>query len=114
MAMSDQANAEQQACAPVKVSNPFLEARRNTAVRRAIAAFVPSGSHAEICALFHNRASITTIRHWRLGRRAMPQWAWDILKARAAPIDEIPIGVGRAVSKYNLPSIRAQKEKAGV
>jgi protein gp37 len=70
---------------------------------------VPSGNHAEIAALFHNRVTINTIRQWRVGRRAMPRWAWDILKARAAPIDEIVIGVGREVSKYNLPMY---KEKA--
>ena len=89
--------------------SPRKHPGKSNAVSRAIAAFVPTGNAVELLALFENRVAITTIRQWRLGRRAMPAWARDLLKARAAPIDEIPVGVGRQVSKYNLPSI---KEKA--
>lgn len=94
---------------PRKHLDPFVKARRASAVKRAIIGFVPSGNHAEIVALFEHRVAMQTIRQWRLGRRLMPRWAWDILKARAAPIDEIEIGPGSIVGKYNLPSI---KEKA--
>ncbi len=109
LVMNDDESSER---SPVMVPGALPAARRATAVRRAIAAFVPSGSHVEIRALFQNRVSVNTIRQWRLGRRKMPKWARELLEIRAAPIYEIEVGVGREVSKYNLPSIRAQKEKA--
>ena len=56
---------------------------------RAIRGLVPSGSRRAILALFDNRATWSAIRHWRKGRAKPPQWAVDILKARAAPILEL-------------------------
>jgi hypothetical protein len=94
---------------PRKHPDPSVQARRASAVRRTIAAFVPSGNHTEIAALFDNRVAVQTIRQWRLGRRLMPQWAKDLLKAKMPPVDDIETGPGSIVGKYNLPSI---KEKA--
>lgn len=90
-------------------SHPATFAASTCTAAEAINGFVPSGSYAELRALFKNRASIESIRKWKRGERHMPQWAIDILQARAAPSMRLKTGPGLQAGKYNLPSI---KEKA--
>ena len=40
-----------------------------------------AGRRATLLALFENRVTWSTIRHWQTGRRTMPDWARDILRA---------------------------------
>jgi hypothetical protein len=68
--------------------------RTGEIVEHAIRVFAPSGSRADILALFQNRASFSAIQHWRKGRREPPQWAVDLLQTRAAPIMRLKAGVG--------------------
>src|ERR1700722_5634373 len=84
------------------------------ALNKVIRAFAPSGSHREVLALFHNRVTWSAIQHWRKGRRHVPQWAIDCLMQRAEPILKLTSGPGSVVGKYNLPTMRAQKEKAAL
>lgn len=38
------------------------------------------GLHASLVALFGNRVAYGSIKHWRVGRRAMPPWAAAVLE----------------------------------
>lgn len=86
-----------------------------------IRVLVPSGSHAELVALFEHRTTIDTIRQWRHGRRPAPQWALDICARRLAPIAQLAerartapsAGHGGLAGARTLAAWRAaQKEKA--
>ena len=90
-------------------SHPKTFATSTCTAAEAINGVVPSGNYAELRTLFQNRASIESIRKWKRGERNMPQWAIDILQARAAPSMRLKTGPGLQAGKYNLPSI---KEKA--
>lgn len=72
-------------------------------VKAALLTLVPSQSKAGLLALFDGRASYPAIRKWREGRRAMPPWAIDLIRAKlaakaaeiTAPGDLIKTGPGQ-------------------
>ena len=52
-------------------------------------------TRAEILALFDDRVTWDTIRHWRTGKHGAPQWAIDRLRERAATTNDLRPGPGR-------------------
>ena len=88
-------------------------------IARVIRSLVPSGRYCDMVALFDGRAPIETIRKWRQGRRAPPQWAIEILRARinALQADANAITSGPGKSAMPLMAWHArnkdQKKKAG-
>lgn len=52
------------------------------ALTQAIAFLVPSGKRKEVLAVFHNRVSWSGYRHWRAGRRPVPEWAMLAVQER--------------------------------
>ena len=94
----------------------------------AIRALVPSGKHNEICALFAQRVSYSSIKFWRYGKRPPPQWARDMLHAHLSKrrlaydvlltrLAHMPLapgqGSGREITQWNArrAALIAEKKK---
>ena len=50
----------------------------------AIRQLVPDGNRKATLALFQGQVSFSGLRHWRKGRRSIPQWAKDMLATELA------------------------------
>ena len=83
------------------------------AFNRALALLVPNNNHRALRAVFDNRVTVRAIRHWRKGRRRIPQWARDCLTQRLAPIAELPAQINDAPPPWipgtGLREYRARK-----
>lgn len=90
----------------------------------AIRQLVPSANRKDTLALFHNQISFSGLRHWRKGRRSIPQWAKDLVAealAHGARRYEQSLAELQAAPRVShlgyAPNILAwnarQKEKAG-
>ena len=88
-------DAERSECAPIGVPGPISSNNHPTAIDRAVRALIPRGTRAEILALFDDRVTWDTIRHWRTGKHGAPQWAIDRLRERAATTNDLRPGPGR-------------------
>ena len=51
---------------------------------RCLLTLVPSRNRVAIRQLFNNRASWSAIKHWRKGRRRVPDWAREALSGQIA------------------------------
>jgi len=101
---------------PRKHPDAVLRAKRTCkAFDQAIRAAVPAGNQTAILELFQNRVTWNAIKHWRSGQRGVPQWAIDCVMARGRaivdPLLQVAPSAGN-MGKFNLPNLRAQKEKA--
>lgn len=78
-------------------------------LRRAIAVFsLPNTTHETVARLiFDGRASVHTVKAWRIGKRYMAPWARQLLADKAERIrealDELPRGPGQRSGLRNQP-----------
>jgi len=82
-------------------------------IEKALCILAPGGSPQLVLAAFDNRTTLHTIRDWRRGKRAIPQWARDLLKAKAATITaaatDSPSGPGQRSGLRNMPHELTQR-----
>lgn len=94
---------------------PDLRTAVPPAIAIAIRALVPSGQHKAIEALLDNRARYGTIKHWRYGRRATPQWALDLVAIKLERISKAlrkeKAAPGRAAGQINIATWHARKKE---
>lgn len=73
---------EEQAIAQVSYPKKLAVNDGRRVCATAIPLLVPSGNRRQILALFENRVSWSGYRHWRAGRRGMPEWALTALETK--------------------------------
>jgi hypothetical protein len=75
---------------------------------------VPSGRRADILALFDNKVTWGSVKHWRKGRRNVPMWAIECLRRRTARLDELMPGPGQGASwrrwRESQPAVYREKQ----
>ena len=99
-----------------KIDTPRLVATKKPPIDLALRRLVPTGSRAQIRALFGNRVTWGAIQHWRAGRARPPQWAVDCLRRYIAPVLAIEPGhQGAALKRWRAkqpPVYRPNKKSA--
>lgn len=64
---------------------PAVPVPGRIAVETAIKLLMPGARRRAHPAIVDGRVSWETVRAWRYGRRAVPQWALDLIAAKLAP-----------------------------